>query len=228
MLRILMILSFICSLDLLNARPAEEPIKFTLGNMQNNAENVTPSKLKDTKELLERVGDAIRIGRGRFVNLIILTRNNIANRAEKINNKFQNSLDPLITESDKPQSRRSIPSVQSTTPINLFRVTSRETVRLENETGQAILEKRKPDTIIQVLNGFLTPKPLVDRIRDEEKYGNMGDKFIGIGRGLINGFENLSNFLNFLTEFPVGITKQVSRGVTQTLNELGSRVIGLQ
>ncbi|XP_077278346.1 uncharacterized protein LOC143906263 isoform X2 [Temnothorax americanus] len=195
MLRILMILSFICSLDLLNARPAEEPIKFTLGNMQNNAENVTPSKLKDTK---------------------------------KINNKFQNSLDPLITESDKPQSRRSIPSVQSTTPINLFRVTSRETVRLENETGQAILEKRKPDTIIQVLNGFLTPKPLVDRIRDEEKYGNMGDKFIGIGRGLINGFENLSNFLNFLTEFPVGITKQVSRGVTQTLNELGSRVIGLQ
>ncbi|XP_071641057.1 uncharacterized protein [Temnothorax longispinosus] len=228
MLRILMILSFVCSLDLLNARPAEEPIKFTFGNIQNNAENVTPSNLEDTKELLERVGDAIRIGRGRFVNLIILTRNNIANQAEQINNNFQNSLDPLITESDKPQSRRSLPSVQSTTPITLFRVTSRETVRLENETAQAILEKRKPDTIIQVLNGFLTPKPLVDRIRDEEKYGNMGDKFIGIGRGFINGFENLSNFLNFLTEFPVGITKQVSRGVTQTLNELGSRLIGLQ
>ncbi|XP_071641060.1 uncharacterized protein [Temnothorax longispinosus] len=195
MLRILMILSFVCSLDLLNARPAEEPIKFTFGNIQNNAENVTPSNLEDTKQ---------------------------------INNNFQNSLDPLITESDKPQSRRSLPSVQSTTPITLFRVTSRETVRLENETAQAILEKRKPDTIIQVLNGFLTPKPLVDRIRDEEKYGNMGDKFIGIGRGFINGFENLSNFLNFLTEFPVGITKQVSRGVTQTLNELGSRLIGLQ
>lgn len=82
----------------------------------------------------------------------------------------------------------------------MFPPISRETYRLENETAQAILEKRKPDTITQILNSFLTPKPLVDRIRDEEKYGNNGDKFIGIGRAFVNGYENLSNFLNTLTD----------------------------
>lgn len=38
-----------CSLNLLSARPAEEPTKFTLGNVQNNTENVIPSKLEETK-----------------------------------------------------------------------------------------------------------------------------------------------------------------------------------
>lgn len=185
-----------CSLNLLSARPAEEPTKFTLGNVQNNTENVIPSKLEETK---------------------------------RINNEFQ-SLDPLIIKSDlnQSQSRRSISPSQSTTPTVLFPPISRETYRLENETAQAILEKRKPDTITQILNSFLTPKPLVDRIRDEEKYGNNGDKFIGIGRAFVNGYENLSNFLNTLTDFPVNIAKQTSQGITQTLNEFGARIIGLQ
>lgn len=119
---------------------------------------------------------------------------------QQINNEFRNSLDPLITKSDNLQSRRSILSLQSTTPIVLFPAIPRETVRLENETAQGILEKRQPDNIKQVLNTFLTPKPLVDRIKDEEKYGNTGDKFIGIGRAIVNGYENFSNLLNILTD----------------------------
>ncbi|EGI69130.1 hypothetical protein G5I_02107 [Acromyrmex echinatior] len=238
MLQILMIL-FICSLDLLSAHPMEEPTKFTLGNIQNNAENAVPSKLEITKELLERVGDAIRIGRGRFVNLIILARNNIINRAEQINSEF--NLDPSIVKSDKPQSRSSILPIQNTTPIVLFQ--PQEIIRLENETAQAILEKRKLDNIRQLLDTFLTPKPLVDRIKDEQKYGNSGDKFIGIGRTFINGYENFSNFLNNLIgtfqwywifsvqnmigKFPVDIVKQTSRGITQTLDKLGARIVGL-
>lgn len=106
----------------------------------------------------------------------------------------------MIIKSDQSQSRRSVAPVQSTTPIILFPPIRRDTVRLENETAQGILEKRKPDTVRQILNSFLTPKPLVDRIRNEEKYGNTGDKFIGIGRAFINGYENLSNFLNMLTD----------------------------
>ncbi|XP_011702513.1 PREDICTED: uncharacterized protein LOC105458641 isoform X2 [Wasmannia auropunctata] len=224
MLRILMILSFICSLDLLSARPAEEPTKFTLGNTQTNAENVVPSKFEETKELLERVGDAIRIGGGRFLNLIILARNIIVVRAEQISNEFRNNLDPLIIKSDKPQSRRSISPVQSTTPIILFSTTSRK-YRLENETAQAILERRKPDNILRL---FLMPKPLVDRIKNEEKYGNTGDKFSGIGRAFINGYENFSNFLNAVVDAPASIVKQTTLGVTKTLNDLGARLIGLE
>ncbi|KYN35389.1 hypothetical protein ALC56_10224, partial [Trachymyrmex septentrionalis] len=226
MLQILMIL-FICSLDLLSARPMEEPTKFTLGKIQNNTENAVHSKLEITEELLERVSDAIRIGRGRFVNLIILARNIIINRAEQINSEFRSSLNPSI-KFDKPQNRRSILPIQNTTPIVLFQPTSQEIFRLENETAQAILEKPKPDNIRRLLDTFLTPKPLVDRIKDEEKYGNRGDKFIGIGRAFIDGYENFSNFLNNLVGFPVDIVKQTSRGITQTLDKLGARIIGLE
>ncbi|XP_011068835.1 PREDICTED: uncharacterized protein LOC105154807 [Acromyrmex echinatior] len=189
MLQILMIL-FICSLDLLSAHPMEEPTKFTLGNIQNNAENAVPSKLEITKQ---------------------------------INSEF--NLDPSIVKSDKPQSRSSILPIQNTTPIVLFQ--PQEIIRLENETAQAILEKRKLDNIRQLLDTFLTPKPLVDRIKDEQKYGNSGDKFIGIGRTFINGYENFSNFLNNLIGFPVDIVKQTSRGITQTLDKLGARIVGL-
>jgi len=49
MLRILMILLFICLLDLLSARPAEELTKFTFDNIQNNTENIVFSKLDEAK-----------------------------------------------------------------------------------------------------------------------------------------------------------------------------------
>ncbi|XP_018311960.1 uncharacterized protein [Mycetomoellerius zeteki] len=195
MLRILMISSFICSLDLLGARPVEEPTKFTLDNIQNNTENAVPSKLEIIKH---------------------------------INSEFRSDLDPSIVKSDKPQSRTSIQPIQDTTSIVLFQPIPQEGIRLENETAQGILEKRKPDNIRRLLDSFLTPKPLIDRIKDEEKYGNRGDKFIGIGRVFINGFENFSNFLNNLVEFPTGIAKQTSRGITQTLDKLGARIIGLE
>ncbi|XP_039302563.1 uncharacterized protein LOC105201043 isoform X1 [Solenopsis invicta] len=225
---ILVLLSFIYLLDLLSARPAEEPTKFILGNIQDNAENAVPSKLEETKELLERVADTIRIGQGRFVNLITLARNIVANRAEQINNEFRNNFDSLIAKSDKPQSRRSLQPTQSTTSMGLFRPIYRETIRLENETAQGILERRKPDTVRQLLDSFLTPKPLVDRIKEEEKYGNTGDRFIGIGKAVVGGYENFSNFLNALVDFPVGVARQTSQGITHTLNNIGARFIGLQ
>lgn len=122
---------------------------------------------------------------------------------QQINNELPDNHDPLSIKSDKSQSRRSISPIQSTTPIVLFPPKGQETVRLENETAQAILEKRKPDNIRRILDSFLTPKPIVDRITDDEKYGNMGDKFIGIGRALINGYENFSNFLNVVVDVSV-------------------------
>lgn len=98
------------------------------------------------------------------------------------------------------QSRR---SVQSTTPIILFHPVTRETVRLENETEQAILERRKPDNIKQAFNNFLTPTPIVDGIKEEEKYGNTGDKFIGLGTAFVKGFENLATSLSTIVNVSI-------------------------
>lgn len=123
---------------------------------------------------------------------------------QQLNSKIsetQNNLDPVVIKFDKPnQSRRSI---QSTTPIVLFHPSTRETVRLENETEQAILEKRKPDNIRQILNNIVTPTPIVDGIKEEEIYGNTGDKFIGLGRMFVKSFENLANSLSTIVNVSI-------------------------
>lgn len=94
-------------------------------------------------------------------------------------------------------------SIRTTTPIVLFRPEQRETVRLENDTAQAILEIRKPDNVRQTLSSFLNPTPIVDGIKEKEKYGNTGDRFIGFGRAIVIAYENLSNFLNTVVDVSV-------------------------
>lgn len=38
----------------------------------------------------------------------------------------------------------------------------------------------------------------MDTIREEEKYGNTGDKFYGTGRSIVGGAEGISNLVNSL------------------------------
>ncbi|XP_070163342.1 uncharacterized protein [Polyergus mexicanus] len=193
MLRIVIILSFICWLDSLSAHPADEPTKFILNDVQSNAESILPSRLEEAKQLTSET---------------------------------QNNVEPVVIMIEKPnQSRR---SVQSTTPIVLFHPMTRESVRLENETEQAILERRKPDNIKQALYNIVTPTPIVDGIKEEEKYGNTGDKFIGFGRTFVKGFENLANTLSAIINIPYNAAKQTSRAATQILDQLGKRLIGLE
>lgn len=42
--------------------------------------------------------------------------------------------------------------------------------------------------------------PILDTIKESDKYGNNGDKFDGISRTIVNGYEAFSNFLNTLIE----------------------------
>lgn len=81
-------------------------------------------------------------------------------------------------------------------PVTNTRPNSRETVRLESESDQALLERPLTKPFMGVFEAFFKPTPLVDGIKENEKYGNTGDKFIGIGRALVGGFEGFSNFLN--------------------------------
>lgn len=85
-------------------------------------------------------------------------------------------------------------------PVTNIHSSARETVRLENETAQSFFEKPISKPIANVLDTFLKPTPLVDGIKEEEKYGNSGDKFIGIGRALVTGYQEFSNFLNALVD----------------------------
>lgn len=40
----------------------------------------------------------------------------------------------------------------------------------------------------------------MDQINEEDKYGNSGDKFAGVGRFVVNGIEGFSNVINKLFE----------------------------
>ncbi|CAK9819527.1 hypothetical protein ANTPLA_LOCUS10275 [Anthophora plagiata] len=113
-------------------------------------------------------------------------------------------------------------------PVTNTHATARETARLENETGQSLLEKPFSKPITGILESFLSPTPLVDGIKEQDKYGNSGDKFIGIGRALVSGFEGFSNFLNAIIDFPRNAAKKTSRGITEALNHVGARLIGLE
>lgn len=57
------------------------------------------------------------------------------------------------------------------------------------------------------------PVPILDGISEHEKYGNNGDKFDGISRSLVNGYEAFSNILNAFIQVSVSI--QLNRCVCQ-------------
>ncbi|XP_063392701.1 uncharacterized protein LOC134678176 [Cydia fagiglandana] len=78
-----------------------------------------------------------------------------------------------------------------------------------------------------IVAGLLQPKPIVDTIKEEEKYGNSGDKFITAGRALVTGAEGVSNLVNSVLEVPGTIFKKITRIATEKLNNLGGKIIGL-
>ncbi|XP_046977603.1 uncharacterized protein LOC124543425 [Vanessa cardui] len=78
-----------------------------------------------------------------------------------------------------------------------------------------------------IVAGILQPKPIVDTIREEDKYGNDGDKFRNAGRAIVGGAEGISNFLNSILEVPSKIIKSITRAASEKLNNIGGKLIGL-
>ncbi|XP_015593236.1 uncharacterized protein LOC107266839 [Cephus cinctus] len=215
------------SLNLALSRPAEEPIRIDLTPTQ--ATDLS-SRLQEGKELLGQLADRVRFGRGRFVNSAAMVRNIIVNHAEEAASEAQNNVASVIAAKSDivAQGQNVLNSIQKGVFANFLAPKTRETVRLESEAGQAFFERNKESPVETILGNILRPTPLVDGIREEEKYGNSGDKFSGIGRALVNGFEGISNFLNSVVDLPIDAAKKTSRGVTEALNQIGARLIGLQ
>ncbi|XP_046143254.1 uncharacterized protein LOC123988184 isoform X1 [Osmia bicornis bicornis] len=220
------ILIIVCCFDLSNSRPTEQPTKISLntGDGLKTIDSQLASTLERVQEFLGHFVDAIRIATGRFVNSITLARNIIADRAEAITSESQNKVEK--TEPSKPQ-QRSIELVNQPPVINT-RPDARETVRLENESAQSFFERPLSKPAAGILESFLQPTPIVDGLKEQEKYGNTGDKFIGIGRALVSSFEGFSNFLNAVVDFPRNAAKKTSRGLTEALNHVGAKLVGLE
>ncbi|XP_031839805.1 uncharacterized protein LOC116430172 [Nomia melanderi] len=198
-LRISVIVLVFC-VDLSFALPTEQPTKFSL-----NTGSIGTTTSDDSKT-------TSRFEQGRA--LASESQNQVAT--------------VLPTKADVLyESQRSI-EVTTNPPVTNTRPNARETVRLESESDQALLERPLTKPFMGVFEAFFKPTPLVDGIKENEKYGNTGDKFIGIGRALVSGFEGFSNFLNAVVSFPKNAAKKTSRGITEALNHVGARLIGLE
>ncbi|XP_026762298.1 uncharacterized protein LOC113521061 [Galleria mellonella] len=105
-------------------------------------------------------------------------------------------------------------------------ITTLEGALLETEgLGSKTLSVK--ENLQHIVAGILQPKPLVDTIEEEEKYGNTGDKFYGTGRAIVKGAEGVSNFVNSIIEVPGTIIRKITKAASDKLNNLGGRLIGL-
>ncbi|XP_014205990.1 uncharacterized protein LOC106637634 isoform X2 [Copidosoma floridanum] len=200
--------AFILALVLLwcgsEGRPAidQEPIKFTLGT--------TAGDKATEKSLRDQVGERVQNG----MELTSEARNNVAGAIGAANDIIERSRTNLRSD------RGPLATLLGPKP--------RETVKLESEDEQAFFERKSANPLGALLENVLKPKPIVDGIKEEDKYGNQGDRFAGVGRALVNGFEGLSNLFNAVIELPINAAKKTSRNITEVLNQLGARLVGLQ
>ncbi|XP_069365205.1 uncharacterized protein [Maniola hyperantus] len=105
-------------------------------------------------------------------------------------------------------------------------VTQLDGALLETEgLGSKVLSVK--ENVQNVVAGVFQPQPIVDTIKEEEKYGNSGDKFESTGRALVNGAEGISNFVNSILEVPGKIFRSITRAASEKLNNLGSKLVGL-
>ncbi|VVC38535.1 Hypothetical protein CINCED_3A013843 [Cinara cedri] len=89
-------------------------------------------------------------------------------------------------------------------------------------------EKRQLSSVQSKLLNFLKPLPIVDVTKEEEKYGNDGDKFNRFGRSFIDGVETVSSVVTSALSFPLDTVKKLSRKANEALNNVGGRIVGLQ
>uniref|UniRef100_A0A1B6KN87 Uncharacterized protein n=1 Tax=Graphocephala atropunctata TaxID=36148 RepID=A0A1B6KN87_9HEMI len=99
-------------------------------------------------------------------------------------------------------------------------------------------QKSPVDVIVEAKDGFtfnfvqrglikaLNPKPIIDTITEEEKYGNTGDH--PLGRKVVKGVEGVSNLLNSILRVPEAAVSRGSSKLTEFLDNIGGRIVGLQ
>ncbi|XP_053999851.1 uncharacterized protein LOC128887691 isoform X3 [Hylaeus anthracinus] len=195
------VIVIVCRFDPSIGLPTEQPTRFTLNTGDGDVSSTAATTLATS-----------RLDQGRTLV-----------------SDSQNNVDTVIAEKteDPNKTQRSLETIQNM-PVTNTRTDTREIVRLETERAQGFLERPVYKPITGILESLFRPTPLVDGIKEQEKYGNSGDKFIGIGRALVNSFEGFSNFLNAVVDLPRNAAKTTSRGITEALNHVGARLIGLE
>lgn len=78
-----------------------------------------------------------------------------------------------------------------------------------------------------LLVDVLQPQPIVDTIREEDKYGNDGDNLRHVGRSFVDGVAKVTNFISSAVDVPYDVLKSITRKATETLNNIGAKIVGI-
>ncbi|XP_048512078.1 uncharacterized protein LOC105690137 isoform X4 [Athalia rosae] len=179
-------------------RPSEQPIKFDLSPARDAVGSVSDGTFSKLQQ-----GQAASEAQNNVASVIAAKGDLIA------------------------QGRSALETFPKTGFFNILPPITRETVHLESSKNQALLEKPVMGPVAGFIESILRPTPLVDKIKESDKYGNSGERFAGIGKAIVDGYEGFSNFLNTVVDFPVDAAKKTSRKITETLNQFGAHLVGL-
>ncbi|KAL1506289.1 hypothetical protein ABEB36_005681 [Hypothenemus hampei] len=117
-------------------------------------------------------------------------------------------------------------AIQFVTP---FPSSGRKSAVLESAAKESIPIQAdvKYAKLQQIVADFLHPKPIVDTIEEHEKYGNDGGKGRALSVKVVAAFEGFSNALNAAVESPFKAAKTAGRKLTESLNQIGGKLVGL-
>ncbi|CAO1381850.1 unnamed protein product [Diamesa tonsa] len=85
----------------------------------------------------------------------------------------------------------------------------------------------KYDGLQQKTADFFKPKPVLDGIREEDKYGNTGDQFQFLNNLVVRSFEAISNVVNKIIDAPGKTLQKVLGKAVDVGNNIGGKVVGL-
>ncbi|RZF41079.1 hypothetical protein LSTR_LSTR002711 [Laodelphax striatellus] len=86
--------------------------------------------------------------------------------------------------------------------------------------------RRQLNFIQTKIADVLHPQPIVDTMKEEERYGNTVEHTFG--KKVVRAIESLSKAINTAFEFPVNTVKKATKSATEALNAIGGKIVGLQ
>ncbi|XP_023719257.2 uncharacterized protein LOC111870877 [Cryptotermes secundus] len=123
---------------------------------------------------------------------------------------------------DSRENTKLATSISPTSKTSAPVVDSGDRTRVELESNKPALKYFQT-----LLVDVLQPQPILDTIREEEKYGNDGEKLGQIGRSIVSGVTKFTSFLGSTVDLPYEVLKSITRKATETLNNVGAKIVGI-
>ncbi|XP_035785721.1 uncharacterized protein LOC118463331 [Anopheles albimanus] len=86
----------------------------------------------------------------------------------------------------------------------------------------------KYDGLQQKVKSFFDAEPLIDNIRESDKYGNTGDQFYFITKPLVETTAKVNMFINSVIAAPKKLLEGFKKQASDKLNDVGGALVGLR